>query len=149
MFNQINKELPAVNHDPRVSSLLFESNISYMLDEISKIFFKTDLLTGRKIGSERQLTLLVSFKLITKGQKENIERMREIRNLLAHSTNIFSTSTKNQFNSKVDKLPIFKNKELEGREIQKFEAFCATLILSLYRHYTRIHSKFANKKLYS
>lgn len=150
MLNQVSEEIPPTNHDPRVSSLLFESNISYILDEISKIFFKTDLLTDRKIGSERQLNLLTNFGLISKEQKDSIEQVRDIRNLVAHSSNIFSVATKNQFCSKVDKLPELRGMRSDYKgELMKFEGFCISLILSLHKQYEKAYSKFANKKLYS
>ena|SRR3989442_9750397 len=150
MLNQFRREILQTNHDPRVSSLLFESNITYVLDEISKSFFKTDLLTNRKIGSERQLKLLTNFRLITKEHKDAIERIRDVRNLIAHSVDIFSNPVENQFRSKVNKLPrLWSMKSQYSTEFIKFEAFCVSLILLLHKQYEEAYSKFANKKLYS
>ena len=148
-WDLIQEEIPKHTHDLRVSALIFESLLSYIIDEMMKIFLKEE----KELSNRKQIDLLRENHLIDDGHHKEIQLLRKIRNLIAHEPYIYEQNVQDKFEELLLSMPdrridpdinLEYHKRLEEtlelgpnavENIVRWEYFAGSLILSMITKY--------------
>ena len=154
-WNLIQEEIPKHEHDLRVSALIFESLLSYIIDEMVKIFLKEE----KDLTNYQQLNLLRENNLIEHTHHQEIQLLRNIRNLIAHNPYLYDQDVQNEFETLLLTMPdrrvdpdtdLDYHKKLEEtmelgpkavENIVRWEYFAGSLIISMIAKYDNCFDK--------
>ncbi|HLC24179.1 MAG TPA: hypothetical protein VJJ25_00945 [Nitrosopumilaceae archaeon] len=101
MLNELN-----TYNSPRAEVIILEANIEFILNELFRLHFDTDVL--RRIPIDKKLDVLSDVGYISEKFKKDIRKIIDIRDLYAHSPDLYDKAIQTKIISELDKLSLIK-----------------------------------------